>query len=117
MGFRELMPIQSARLSVPALALLLLSGVSSPSLADGLGWKPFGAPADWSGRDFSCTVGANPVPALCNTATIGSVAVCWMSRQSGECGGAVAWCTYKNVSVASDPANGSSPGAAYLCAQ
>lgn len=106
-----------AHLLAPVAAVLFFFGVSSPSLADGLGWKAFGAPADWSGRDFSCTTGANPVPALCNTATIGSVAVCWTSRQTGECGGAVAWCTYKNVSVASDPANGSSPGAVYLCAQ
>jgi hypothetical protein len=77
-------------------------------------WKETGIRADWSGRDFACSMTQVPNNGLCNAATRGLVAVCWASRKTGECGGAVAWCTYKRVTLQTIP-DGAAPGEVYVC--
>jgi hypothetical protein len=61
------------------------------------GWDDTGIFADWGARDFACSQGATPKDNLCTAATNKFVAVCWVNRQTGECGNATAWCTYKSV--------------------
>ena len=79
-------------------------------------WQSQPQTADWPGFDFTCSPGSTPLDSLCNPATVGAVAVCWDVRPTGECGGAVAWCTYKNVPPDA-PASGNAPGAVYKCEQ
>jgi hypothetical protein len=77
-------------------------------------WRDTGMQADWPDRDFSCTQGASPNSQLCNPGTRGRIAVCWLSRRTGECGGATAWCTYKDLTLDTPP-TGVSPGRVYVC--
>jgi hypothetical protein len=77
-------------------------------------WQRKGIRADWGGRDFACSESPVPKPELCNAATRGLVAVCWQDRKTGECGGAVAWCTYKKVTLDTRP-DGYAPGDVYVC--
>jgi hypothetical protein len=77
-------------------------------------WKSTGIRADWSGRDFACSEGPKPSPELCNAGTRGFVAVCWSSRQTGECNNKAQWCTYKKVTLETPP-DGSAPGELYIC--
>jgi hypothetical protein len=77
-------------------------------------WRDTGMQADWPDRDFSCTQGASPNSQLCNAGTRGRVAVCWLNRRTGECGGATAWCTYKDLTLDTPP-TGVSPGRVYVC--
>jgi hypothetical protein len=77
-------------------------------------WQRTDIRGDWTGRDFACSRGFAPKDALCNKSTRGFVAVCWNERQTGECGNAVEWCTYKNVSLET-PMDGGAPGEIYIC--
>jgi hypothetical protein len=98
------------------------SSISSPTgsaasqLYGGFAWRDTGMQADWPGHDYSCTQGASPNSQLCNRETRGRVAVCWLRRQTGECGGASEWCTYKALTL-DVPPTGTSPGRVYVCSE
>jgi hypothetical protein len=77
-------------------------------------WSNTRSQGDWGGRDRACSQGPRPDPDECRPEHRGQVAVCWTNRRTGECGGAVAWCTYKTVGLTT-PQNGSNPGWIYYC--
>lgn len=77
-------------------------------------WTYTGTMGDWSGRDYACSQGQVPVRPNCTTTSRGTVAVCWLSRRTGECQDATSWCTYKTVQLG-EPHNGLSPGHVYVC--
>jgi hypothetical protein len=80
-------------------------------------WSDTRTLGDWGGRDsIPCSVGSKPNSNRCKPASVGRVAVCWSNRQTGECGNARAWCTYKDNSVGLHTfPNGGSPGEIYAC--
>jgi hypothetical protein len=99
------------------LVALIVAHITSVLIVDAHAqtWMDTGRQGDWSGSDFSCTAGsAIPSASLCNAGTRGRVAVCWRTRQVGECGNANMWCTYKDITLATPP-NGNNPGQIWEC--
>jgi hypothetical protein len=77
-------------------------------------WSDTQSFGDWGGNDRACSQGSQPDQNQCQPQYSGQVAVCWANRPTGECGGAVAWCTYKTIGLTT-PRNGRSPGHVYYC--
>jgi hypothetical protein len=94
---------------------LILAGVD-PAHA---GWVSIEARADWGGRDFWCSPGAQPEHNVCNVNRRGYVATCWDDRNEGwpfpNCTGYRSWCTYKHITLTTPPDGKAPPGDVYVC--
>ena len=90
-----------------------------PNNAGAANWSDTFTRGDWIGRDRACSQGPFPDASQCNSAFFWSgQAVCWSNRHTGECGGAIAWCTYKTVGLTTPHGYGTvSDGEIYKCGQ
>jgi hypothetical protein len=104
--------LPSCRESI-AVAVIVLTVLFAAS-AQAQRWEEAGMDADWGGNDYACTRTQVPVAENCTATSRGTVAVCWLKRQTGECQNAVSWCTYKTVKLGEKP-TGTNPGKVFVC--
>lgn len=77
----------------------------------------FAESQDCTAADKSCTVGAYPDPAKCDSSAKEQVAVCWDNIKfinTQGCDGSPVWCTYKTTKR-KNCAGGGAPGFAFEC--